>query len=92
MLLKKPGKRSELLTLLEQAPGLSEPFRAFALDLLKAIPSGNVILPEEKALLLPRAVSDYDDSTVVMFLDKFQNTHRSEYEFRHGLLQYAATH
>jgi hypothetical protein len=81
-LLKKPRDRSELLSLLEQAPGLSEPFKAFALDLLKAIPSGNVTLPEEKALTLPRAVSDYDDSTIVMFLDEFQNTHLPEYEFR----------
>ena len=81
-LLDKPKERSDLLNLLEQAPGLSEPFREFALDLLKAIPSGNVTLPEEKALLLPRAVADYDDSTIVMFLDEFQNTHLPEYEFR----------
>ncbi|WP_446008011.1 hypothetical protein [Candidatus Electrothrix sp.] len=81
-LLREPEDPFELIPLLRENTALSEPFRDFALGLLKAIPSGNVILPEEKALLLPRAVSDYDDSTVVMFLDEFQNTHLPEYEFR----------
>ncbi|MDU9048326.1 MAG: hypothetical protein Q3M30_05720 [Candidatus Electrothrix sp. Rat3] len=82
MLLREPEDPLDLIPLLRENTALSEPFRSFALGLLKAIPSGNVILPEEKALLLPRSVSDYDDSTIVMFLDEFQNTHLPEYEFR----------
>ena len=82
MLLRDPEDPAELIPLLRDNTALSEPFRRFALGLLEAIPSGNVVLAEEKALTLPRAVSDYDDSTIVMFLDEFQNTHLPEYEFR----------
>ncbi len=49
---------------------------------MKAIERGGMALPEERALRLPRVVSDRDDSTVVMFLDEFQNTHLPEYGFR----------
>ena len=47
---------------------------ASALHMLKSIEEGGVTLPEERALLLPRTLSDWDDNTIVMFLDEFQNT------------------
>ncbi len=81
-LLKNPKKSSELITTLRQASVLSDTFKRFALGLFEAIPSGEVILPEEKALLLPRDVSDWEDGTILMFLDEFQNTHLPEYQFR----------
>ena len=43
---------------------------ANALDLLAAIETGGVTLPEERALQMPKSVSDWDDSTIVMFLDE----------------------
>ena len=41
----------------------------------------NVILPEEWALSWPRRVSDREDSTIVVFLDEFQNTRLPQYNF-----------
>ncbi|MCP4405949.1 MAG: hypothetical protein GY801_52735 [bacterium] len=81
-LLSFPDNMSELIALLRRATGISDIFKKFALGLLEAIPSGQVTLPEEKALYLPREISDLEDSTIVMFLDEFQNTHLPEYEFR----------
>ncbi|MCP4404087.1 MAG: hypothetical protein GY801_43125, partial [bacterium] len=81
-LLENPEEHLDLIAELSQSPALSYTFKRVALGLLKAIPSGNVILPEEKALLIPRKVSDYEDSTVVMFLDEFQNTHLPDSQFR----------
>ncbi len=34
----------------------------------------NIAAPEENALLLPRKISDREYSTIVRFLDEFQNT------------------
>ena len=81
-LLRQTRDPEKLLALAHQSPVISETFKKSALDLLEAIPSGRVILPEEKALMLPRDVSDREDSTVVMFLDEFQNTHLPDYQFR----------
>ena len=33
-----------------------------------------VLISADKVLWLPRRISDYDDTTIVMFLDEFQNT------------------
>ncbi len=52
-----------------------------SLNLLQFLQEKDVTIPEEQALLLPRRVSDYDDSTIVMFLDEFQNTRLPQYEF-----------
>ena len=41
---------------------------------LRFLQEKDVTLPENEALTLPRWVSDHDDSTIVMFLDEFQNT------------------
>ncbi len=54
----------------------------YAFDHIQAFAHGGAILPEEGALHLPRAVSDRDESSIVMFLDEFQNTHLPEYQFR----------
>ncbi|QTA82450.1 p-loop domain-containing protein [Desulfonema limicola] len=41
----------------------------------------NFVLPHQTALEAPRTVSDIDDSTIVMFLDEFQNTRLPQYNF-----------
>ncbi len=48
---------------------------------LESLNAHEVIIPEQSALLLPRRISDYDDSTIVMFLDEFQNTRLPQYQF-----------
>jgi len=81
-ILSAPRKSRELAEYVEQIHGISASFKQRALSLLIAIDEGGVNLPEEKALYLPREISDWDDSTIVMFLDEFQNTHLPEYQFR----------
>lgn len=46
---------------------------AGALKVFQGLQDKNVTIPEETALMLPREVSDWDDSTIVVFLDEFQN-------------------
>lgn len=49
-----------------------------------------VTLPHKWALMLPRTVSDRDETSIVMFLDEFQNTRLPHYEFDIvGLMQEA---
>ena len=55
---------------------------AIATEMLEALMADDVTLPEKKAIMLPRMVSDIDDSTVIMFLDEFQNTHLPHHNFR----------
>ncbi len=43
-----------------------------------------VVIPEEQAVMLPRSVSDRDETTIVMFLDEFQNTRLQQYYFAIG--------
>lgn len=38
-------------------------------------------LPEKEALEIPRRISDVYDSTIVVFLDEFQNTRLPQYDF-----------
>ncbi|MBW2741596.1 MAG: hypothetical protein JRE64_22760 [Deltaproteobacteria bacterium] len=42
---------------------------------------GGVTIPDKEALWLPRGISDRDESTIVMFLDEFQNTRLPQYNF-----------
>jgi hypothetical protein len=49
------------------------------LNLLTFLSEKKVTDPESSALTLPRWVSDRDDSTVVMFLDEFQNVRLSDF-------------
>ncbi len=61
-----------------------------ALDLYAAIRQNTINRPDKAALLLPRTVSDWEDSTIVMFLDEFQNTRLPQYNFDLvGLMQEA---
>jgi hypothetical protein len=89
-ILKEPEYPHELREYVEQHLPISRGFK-FALGLLKALEQGGRLnLPEERALHIPRTVSDWDESTIVMFLDEFQNTHLPEYQFRVvGFMQHA---
>ena len=52
-----------------------------ALNVYDGLLKKDVTMPEEWALWLPRRVSDRDESTIVMFLDEFQNTRLPQYKF-----------
>ncbi|MEN8219646.1 MAG: hypothetical protein ABFS56_25500, partial [Pseudomonadota bacterium] len=52
-----------------------------AFEFLESIIAQEVTVPEQSALSHPRHVSDYDDSTIVMFLDEFQNTRLPQHKF-----------
>ena len=52
-----------------------------AVKFLETLQKKDVTIPEKIALHLPRQVSDYDDTTIVMFLDEFQNTRLPQYDF-----------
>ncbi len=80
-LLGQQVSRYELIEIAEQHIH-SEYFHNIAIALLKNIEKGGITLPEERALQMPRMVSDWEDSTVVMFLDEFQNTNLPEFQFR----------
>ncbi len=51
------------------------------LKLIESLQAKAVTIPEMAALTAPRRVSDYDDSSIVMFLDEFQNTRLPQYDF-----------
>ncbi len=76
-------KEDELLSIIQGARA-SFPFPG-ALDRLlrwhDAIVKREVYLPQKDAVEIPRRVSDNDDSTIVMFLDEFQNTRLPQYKF-----------
>jgi hypothetical protein len=72
-LIKKNQHVGELIKMVEGQMTISEGF-ALAIDLLKAVLDDGAVIPEKKAVNLPRHVAFLDDATIVMFLDEFQNT------------------
>lgn len=63
------------------APFMTEKITG-VLRVLESIEEKAVNLPQRVAVQLPREVSDWDDTTIVMFLDEFQNTHLPHHNFR----------
>ena len=70
----------ELLAVIREKLPLTEGFK-LTLKLFDNLLKQRVIIPEQVALSHPRRVSDYDDSTIVMFIDEFQNTRLPQYKF-----------
>ena len=55
-----------------------------------AVTRKDIYLPHQDALEIPRRISDVDDSTIVMFLDEFQNTRLPQYQLDIvGFMQHA---
>lgn len=73
----------KLLAKIEQSRSLYPFTRTLdmILHLREDIETGNSILPHRDALGMPRRVSDIDESTIVVFLDEFQNTRLPQYNF-----------
>jgi len=82
-LVRDESQREELISVAEDAESLFPFTRTLGLMLrkYKSVLSGNSTLPHKMALETPRRISDIDDSTIVMFLDEFQNTRLPQYEF-----------
>ncbi len=82
-LVRDEPKGNSLLRMVEEYSGLF-PFTdrlQLIMNWLKAVETGDSSMPHWDALKLPRRVSDTDDSTIVMFLDEFQNTRLPQYMF-----------
>jgi hypothetical protein len=61
-----------------------------ALNILRGIQQHGITMPEREVLSLPRGVAEWDDSTIAVFLDEFQNTHLPQNNFRiSGFMQEA---
>lgn len=80
-LLTKKIDREQLVDVIETKLDVT-PGWEIAIELLNALPSNNVTLPFKRAIHLPRTVSDFEESTIAMFLDEFQNIHLPQYSFR----------
>ena len=71
----------DLSTLMNSRMKISKSL-AGGINLLRLLQKrGGVTIPDQEALWLPRGISDRDESTIVMFLDEFQNTRLPQYEF-----------
>jgi hypothetical protein len=79
-ILSKPKKSESLLKLIDKHIKMTRGF-SVAIDLLDAILDKDVINPSNEAIHLPRTVSDLDDSTIIMFIDEFQNSRMPQYDF-----------
>jgi hypothetical protein len=73
-ILSRKMEQHDLLEYVENNIDISQGF-SIAIDMFKGLMENGVTLPSQRAVMLPRMVSDFDDSTIVMFLDEFQNTH-----------------
>ena len=59
---------------------ITESFQG-ALNFLGFLQNKDVSIPEWDTMQIPRRVSDRDESSIVMFLDEFQNTRLPQYNF-----------
>ncbi|MFN8495012.1 MAG: hypothetical protein U0350_45835 [Caldilineaceae bacterium] len=83
-MIRQEPRQADLVDWIER----SRPLFPFStdLDLLlgyhRSLLKGNMPSPEEDAVNIPRRISDIYDSTIVVFLDEFQNTHLPQNKFR----------
>ncbi len=79
-ILSEPGNCLELFDLIKEKMDATDKFN-HAMNLWKAIEKDRIVVPEQKAVQLPRVVAFSEDSTIVVFLDEFQNIHLPNYNF-----------
>ena len=80
LLLEESIERDSLITIIREKIAMTEGFES-SLKFLNSLLHKRVTSPERVAIQHPRRVSDYDDSTIVVFLDEFQNTRLPQYQF-----------
>jgi hypothetical protein len=81
ILSKRKVKLSQLREVIHHRLIMTEGFEGSLEFLDSLINKQDVIIPEQVALYYPREVSDLEDSTIVIFLDEFQNTRLPQYHF-----------
>jgi hypothetical protein len=79
-ILSNPKQIDELLELTNKHISITRGF-SVAINLLIGIIKKGVVNPAKEAIHLPRTVSDLDDSTIIMFIDEFQNSRMPQYDF-----------
>ncbi len=82
MIINQP-KGEKLLALIDKSRTLYPFTRTLdlILDWYDSVVIKDTVYPQRDALWLPRRVSDIDESTIVMFLDEFQNTRLPQFAF-----------
>ncbi len=80
LLSTKISERHKLIEMIRNNDLFSETFKS-TINLIEGIVKKDVTMPEEWALWQPRRVAAYDNSTIVVFLDEFQNTRLPHYNF-----------
>jgi hypothetical protein len=80
ILLEKDVKRPHLKEIIHNKLPMTKGFKN-TFEFMESFIAQEVTIPEQSALELPRNVSDQDDSTIVMFLDEFQNVRLPQYKF-----------
>jgi hypothetical protein len=80
ILLEKDVKRPHLKEIIHNKLPMTKGFKN-TFEFMESFIAQEVTIPEQSALELPRNVSDQDDSTIVMFLDEFQNARLPQYKF-----------
>ena len=73
-------KRQELTGLIRSKIDVTEGLDG-AMNFLRMLEDRDVNIPLKYTMSLPRRVSDRDESTILMFLDEFQNTRLPQYDF-----------
>jgi len=80
LLSAKTIKRHHLMETIRNNNLFSETFKS-TLELIEGSIEKDVTMPEEWALWQPRRVAARENSTIVVFLDEFQNTRLPQYNF-----------
>jgi len=80
LLLEESVDRDILTTIIRDKIAMTKGFES-SLKFLNSLLNKRVTSPQRVAIQHPRRVSDYDDSTIVVFLDEFQNTRLPQYQF-----------
>ncbi|KPA14770.1 hypothetical protein MHK_005022, partial [Candidatus Magnetomorum sp. HK-1] len=78
--IKEPRNINEFLNFFENNINVTQGIH-IAIDLFKAILVDATVVPEQSAIMLPKDVAFYDDITIAMFLDEFQNTRMPHLNF-----------
>ncbi|KPA10126.1 ATPase domain protein, prokaryote domain protein [Candidatus Magnetomorum sp. HK-1] len=79
-LIEEPVNINDFLTFFENNINMTQGTR-IGIDLIKAILADAVVVPEQKAVHLPKTVAFFDDITIAIFLDEFQNTRMPHLDF-----------
>ncbi|KPA19225.1 hypothetical protein MHK_000529 [Candidatus Magnetomorum sp. HK-1] len=79
-LIQHPGDKKDLINFIEVKIDINEGLM-IAIDQFKAALNDGLTLPEQKAVMLPRVLAYYGNTTIAMFLDEFQNILLPQYDF-----------